>query len=28
VIRGTERVETLKLFPDLKRPPLPQKRTP
>ena len=28
VIRGTERVETLKLFPDLKRPPPPQKRTP
>ena len=28
VIRGAERVETLKLLPDLKRPPPPQKRTP
>ena len=28
VIRSAERVETLKLFPELKRPPLPEKRTP
>jgi MSHA biogenesis protein MshK len=29
VIRGAERLETLKLFPELKRPqPLPEKRTP
>ncbi len=28
VIRGAKGVETLKLFPELKRPPLPEKRTP